>query len=96
LPWLESLATKATAMATQAPEACGQPVGSAYRLMARKSSLVEAAPGWPSRMPRSPPGGRPRAGSWSVLLALQQPHVGSLGAFLTLGDVELDNLPLVK
>jgi hypothetical protein len=30
------------------------------------------------------------------LLALQQPHVGGLGAFLTLRDVELDDLPLVK
>ena len=37
-----------------------------------------------------------RTGSYSSLLALQQPHVGGLGALLTLRDVELDDLPLVK
>src|ERR671924_701511 len=36
-----------------------------------------------------------RAG-WCWLLALQQPHVGGLGALRPLRDVELDGLPLGK
>jgi hypothetical protein len=39
---------------------------------------------------------RPRTGSCSSLLALQRPHIGGLGAFLALGDVELDSLPLIE
>ena len=35
-------------------------------------------------------------GSCGWLLALQWPHVGGLGAFLALGDVELDGLALIK
>src|SRR5919197_6451935 len=37
-----------------------------------------------------------RAGSSVLLLALQQPHVGGLGALRPLRDVELDGLPLSK
>ena len=35
-------------------------------------------------------------GSCGWLLALQWPHIGGLGAFLALGDVELDGLALIK
>src|SRR5829696_8058168 len=37
-----------------------------------------------------------RAGWLVLLLALQQPHVGGLGALRSLRDVELDGLPLSK
>src|SRR5215218_8923516 len=45
---------------------------------------------------KSPPGGLPGGAMWRWLLALQQPHVGGLGALWSLRDVELDGLPLSK
>jgi hypothetical protein len=48
-----------------------------------------------SQMHGSPPGGRP-GGLWGCLLALQQPHVGGLGALRPLRGVELDDLALFK
>src|SRR5215218_4854282 len=45
---------------------------------------------------QSPPGGLPGGLVGVLLLALQQPHVGSLGALRPLRDVELDGLPLGK
>jgi hypothetical protein len=70
-------------------------MGSGCRLIARRSSLVEATP-LAVQDAQEPARRTGRTGSWCSLLALQQPHVGGLRAFLALGDVELDGLPLIK
>ena len=70
-------------------------MGSGCRLIARRSSLVEATP-LAVQDAQEPARQMAPTGSSGSLLTLQRPHVGGLGAFLALGDVELDGLPLVK
>jgi hypothetical protein len=82
-------------MATQAPDAA---VSRWQRVQADRQEVLAGRGGAERSVQDAQEPARPtaRAGSCRSLLALQQPHVGGLGAFLTLGDVELDDLPLVK